>query len=326
MGDAVAQNFLVQSFLLDRSLFVVYGESNSGKTYFVLDLALAIAAGIAWRGLRVQKGLVVYVAGEGAVSVRNRVAAFQKSRSEVGTGIPFAVIGSAVNLLDVSEVSVLIATMKRAESECGEKASLVVLDTLARSMLGGDENSAQDIGIAVAAADRIRLETGAAVCFVHHSGKDASKGARGSNALRCAVDTEIVVEGLNGTRTATVTKQRDLVCGQSFAFNLSPVDIGRDHEGQRITACVISHVDLPSAKERTKKSPKGRNQQLLLAAIREFARSQNSPIISTLDLRDIARAQGLNDRRRFSEAREVLERDGWIAPCVGGYRLQGDEL
>jgi RecA-family ATPase len=91
---------------------------------------------------------------------------------------------------------------------------LVIIDTFARAIPGGNENDALDVGIAVAGADRIRAETGAAVGFVHHAGKDPTKGARSSSALRAATDTEIKIEGITGTRTATVTKQRDLESGR----------------------------------------------------------------------------------------------------------------
>ena len=52
-----------------------------------------------------------------------------------------------------------------------EEPKLIIFDTLARCMVGGDENSPLDMGRAVAAADRVRVETGAAVLLVHHPTK-----------------------------------------------------------------------------------------------------------------------------------------------------------
>ena len=60
--------------------------------------------------------------------------------------------------------------------------------------------------------DLLRNISGGHLMIVHHSGKDTSRGARGSSALRGACDTEIeleVDEG-SGIRTALSTKQRDL--------------------------------------------------------------------------------------------------------------------
>src|SRR5262249_53339238 len=77
------QAHLVKNLILAGSLFVVFGESNSGKTFWLLDLCLAIAAGIPWRGRQTLRGLVIYVAGEGAASVKARTAAYRLAHPEI---------------------------------------------------------------------------------------------------------------------------------------------------------------------------------------------------------------------------------------------------
>ncbi|MCA1646651.1 MAG: helicase RepA family protein [Chloroflexi bacterium] len=47
-------------------------------------------------------------------------------------------------------------------------------DTLARGMVGVDENSAQDMGLFIQTADRIRQATGATVVVLHHHGKSGA--------------------------------------------------------------------------------------------------------------------------------------------------------
>jgi RecA-family ATPase len=164
------QHQLVKGLLVAGSLFVVYGESNSGKTFFLLDLGLTIAAGLAWRGRRTRRGLVIYVAGEGSASVRARVAAWRVAHPEISANLPFAIVPQAVDFLSGPSIDQLILTIRAAESECGESAVLIIVDTFARAIPGGNENDALDVGIAVAGADRVRTETGAAVGFVHHAG------------------------------------------------------------------------------------------------------------------------------------------------------------
>ena len=61
---------------------------------------------------------------------------------------------------------------------------MLVIDTLARAMAGSDENSASDVSLVVAKCEAITMAAGAAILLVHHSGKDTSKGARGSTALK----------------------------------------------------------------------------------------------------------------------------------------------
>lgn len=295
---------LVKGVLHVGSFFVVFGESNSGKTFWILDLALAIAAGSPWRGLRTRRGLVIYVAGEGAASVRTRVAAYRKSHPEVAGGLPFAIVPCAVDFLSAEAVAGLIATIQAAESESGEKVGLVIVDTLARAMPGGDENTSQDMGGAVASADRIRAETGAALGFVHHAGKDPTRGARGSSSLRAATDTEILIEGVSGPRTATVSKQRDMESGQRMTFELLPVEVGTDLEdGTPVTSCVVRHIETEPASSPAVREFRGKAQRQYLAALR--ARSQTEPerIWSLLDLRQVGREAGMSK----STARSVVD-------------------
>ena len=321
LQGAVHQAQIVKGLILAGSLFVVFGESNSGKTFWILDLALAIAAGTPWRGLRTRRGLVVYVAGEGAASVRTRVAAYRASRPEVSGGLPFAIVPFAIDFLNAEAVGTLIATIAAAESECGEKAVLVVVDTLARAMPGGDENATQDMGGAVASADRIRIETGAAVGFIHHAGKDPTRGARGSSSLRAATDTEILIEGQSGPRVATVSKQRDLESGQRMSFELVPVEIGTDPEdGTAITSCVVRHVEAEFVSTPAAREFRGKSQRQYLAALR--ARSQTEPdrIWTLMDLRQVGREAGMSKGTARSVVDAVVATP-YMQTCAFGYRF-----
>jgi hypothetical protein len=321
LNEVRRHDHLVKGLLLAGSLLVIYGESNSGKTFFMLDLALSVCRGGLWRGHRTQRGLVLYIPLEGATSVRNRVAAYRLANPDVHGGIPFAIIPQAVDFLDTEAVGALIDTIRAAEAECGDKVVLVCIDTFARAVAGGDENTAKDVGLAVKCADRIRNETGACVAFVHHAGKDATKGARGSSALRAAVDTEILVEGQNGQRVATVTKQRDLESGQRMPFELLPVDIATDpDDGTPIRSCVVKHLDAEQVPTAVFAQMRGKAQRQLLAALRERAAATPDGIYTLADLRQIGKDIGLmKSTARY--AVDVLASSPYMQPSVGGYRF-----
>lgn len=319
LHDYVPAEQIVKGLLLAGSLFVVYGESNSGKTFFVLDLALAIAAGYPWRGRRTKRGLVIYVAGEGAASVRARVAAYRAQHPEAAGGLPFAIVPQAVNFLEADSVATLVATIKAAESESGEKAALIIVDTFARALPGADENSAQDVGQAVAWADLIRTETGAAVGFVHHAGKDPTKGARGSSALRAATDTEILIEGLAGPRTATVTKQRDLETGDAMPFELVAVQIGTDPEdGQPVTSCTVRHLDASATAAAPVVALRGKAQRQLLLILRNKEREKPGRIWTLTELRTLAREAGMVKQTAWS-AVDGLAASPYLRSIGSGY-------
>jgi hypothetical protein len=309
----------IRNVLPDGGAAVVMGAANSGKTFVVLDLVLHIAAGQPWRGIRTRRGLVVYVASEGGHGFRNRLAA-AKQRYPWAKGAPFLAIFDAVNLLN-GDADAIVAAVKSAEAEAGEPAAVVVLDTLARVMAGGDENSGQDMGKVVVAMDAIRAQTGAAVILVHHVGKDATKGARGHSSLRGAVDTEILVEGASGVRTATITKQRDAEVGQTFGFELVPVDLGRDDDGEPVTSCVVEVRDAPAAPRR---GLSGKNLMALWAGVLEWQRTATTPVVTRKDLRAIAKAQGMKGENRLTEVITGLERHGHLTQSVGGWKVNAN--
>jgi hypothetical protein len=322
------QIHLVKNLLVAGSLFVIYGESSTGKTFLVLDLALSVAAGLPWRGRRTRAGLVLYIAGEGAESVRARVRAWRLTHPEQAD-LPFAIIPHAVDFLDSQSIDRLILIIRQAEQQCGQKLALLIGDTFARSMPSGDENSAQDVGKAVAAADRIRIETGACVAFVHHAGKDPTKGARGSSALRAACDTEILVEGLSGDRTATDTKQRDLMCGQKMPFALDSLQIDVDpDDGGPVMSCTVRHIDAQASQGVP--IARGANQAKALTALTEWARAHpDDTVIPGADIQALLKAQ-FNSRPRRHEVLDYLTRLGILTRTSdylgSGYTIDRDQL
>jgi hypothetical protein len=236
---------IVEGVLTAGSMSMFYGESNSGKSYLAIHLAISVSQGLPWLGRRTAKGAVLYVAAEGAWSIRLRLAAHRKHYGrEIGH---FGLIPSALSLVDPSgDVDELIALIHCKAAELGDSIALIVIDTVARVMGGGDENTAQDMGRLVQAGDRIRTTTGAHLLYIHHAGKDASRGARGHSSLRAALDTEIEVIGDEATKlhTAKVTKQRDLPSkGDQLAARFVSVELGQDQWDNPITACAVVEAE-----------------------------------------------------------------------------------
>jgi len=91
------------------------------------------------------------------------------------------------------------------------KPQLVILDTLARSAVGLNENDAKDMGLMISFLDAIKVKLRTAVLVVHHTGKEEGRGMRGSNALEGAVDAAFQVTRNKGLRAVSVrcTRQKD---------------------------------------------------------------------------------------------------------------------
>jgi hypothetical protein len=248
-------NPLIEGLLDEGAFSVVYGDSGSGKTFVALDLAFHVACGTAWNGKQVAQGLVVYIAAEGGRRIKTRLAAL-KAHFKPNAEPLLALVRYPIDLRsNDANLQELVALVRTAERHVGEKCLWVVVDTLSRAIAGGDENSSIDMGRVVAAADRIRAETGAHFTFVHHTRKDALRGARGHSLLRAATDTEIETTA----NLLTVTKQRDLEGGLAVRFGLVDQAIGRDHEGRLASSAIVAWDTCETAAVRAPKSEKQPN-------------------------------------------------------------------
>ncbi|MEY6431687.1 AAA family ATPase [Thioalkalicoccus limnaeus] len=248
----VSDPALIRGFCKPGAMLICYGESNSGKSFHVLDRDLCLAAGRPWYGRETAGGFVLYVAAEGTRSIETRVAAYRDTYLRDAGAIPFAILPAAIDLRQSkADTRPLIAFVRRIEDERGIKCVKVTVDTLARAMQGGNENASEDMGAVIGHADQIRAEIDCAFEFVHHAGKDTARGARGWSGLRAATDTEIEVVARDGLHTATVTKQRDYgKDGEMFSYRLRVIELGIDPYGHPVTTCVPEWADTPDRSDR----------------------------------------------------------------------------
>lgn len=219
--------WLVDTLFTRHGFSVMYGPPGCGKTFVALDVALCVASGRSFHDMEVSHGSVLYIAGEGVGGIGNRVNAWVNNR---GGGVsddelPFYVLPTAVNFGMQGDVEKLLTTIDQLEEKAG-RFSLVVIDTVARALLGADENSAADMGKFVKSCDLVKEHCGCAVIAIHHSGKDSSKGMRGSSALMGAVDTSIRVKKSGDVVTLNMDKQKDAEPVEDVYFQMNSVEVG----------------------------------------------------------------------------------------------------
>lgn len=310
--------WLVKGLLPQADLAVLYGDPGSGKSFLALDIALAIGRGVEWRGKRVQQGRVVYVACEGLGGLLNRVRAYAQAHNVVEGELPIRLVADAPNLLHPGDAGAL-----KQQIELGGGADLVIIDTLARAIPGGNENSSEEMGAALARCQWIHEQTGALVLLVHHSGKDASKGARGWSGLRGAVATELEVNRADDARSVKVTKQKDGEDGEELTFRLETVVVGFDEDGEEITSCVVREGG-PRPVMSTRR--RGKHQHTLLTVL-DTLLARDPAGVHVNDLRDAFIAQtpfagGKRDERerRFGEALDKLKEN--LEVVVDGTRVR----
>ena len=215
--------WLVAGLIPEQSLVVPYGPPKSFKSFLMMSVGLHIAAGLEWFGHTVQQGAVVYVMGEGIGGMKVRVRAML-TRYGMAPGVPFFIVRRAVNFRDPAEVKALEAAIRDRIGDMPLR--LLVIDTLARAMPGADENSAQEVGAVIAAADHLKDVFSCTVALVHHEGKDSGRGARGTSALRGAWDAAYQIVSRGKRMILTVIDQKEAEAGQVLRFVMEEVAVG----------------------------------------------------------------------------------------------------
>lgn len=265
-GDEIFDDELVEGVVGRDAMVVLYGDSNSGKTFAAIDMCASICRGTPWLGRSTDKGLVVYLASESPSSVCMRLRAYHRYYK---VRVPnLVIVKSPINLFDSNaDILAVQVLVKHLESEHGTKAVLIVGDTLARLAAGANENSGEDMGMVVKNIDAIRAALRVSMALIHHTGKDAAKGMRGWSGLRAATDTEIEVTAneSTGSRALEITKQRDLPTkGQRLGFRLENVILGANRWGTLRGSCVVVPTDAPP------KTARGKRVGEIAGAIIEF--------------------------------------------------------
>lgn len=253
LADLPPLTWLADGILTAGGLASLYGAPGSGKSFLATDLVLSVAAGIPWLGREVLQGGAIYFAAEGTAGLPQRVAAWLLAHPEADVRAA-RIVTESVNLMSDEDVAHVRRAGDALEDETGRPLRLVVVDTLARSMAGGDENSTPDMNAVLERAARVQRETGALVLLVHHTKKD-SDTERGSTTLRGAVDTLILAKEVDGSRQLLCEKQKD---GPEFApipFSLTATSV----------SCVVTLDSQPADARPQGLTPHMRNALLTLA-------------------------------------------------------------
>jgi putative DNA primase/helicase len=328
-GDQLSNEYeapdeLVEGLMTIGSSVVVYGDSNSGKTFWALSVATAIATGTDCYGRKTDSGLVVYLASEAPASIRSRMQAIKKHhgcdlKNLAMVPVPMNFYNGDQDAHDVIELVRAIEQIK------GQRVRLIIGDTLARMSAGANENSGEDMGPVMARFDQVATATGAALMIIHHNGKDAAKGARGWSGIRAHIDTEIEVTEKEGTRSVTVTKQRELPGkGEVIYFKLEVVEMGETKFGGTATTCVaVSDDESANTKPHKKPTKHDENNRTFERAWWSSGAEERDglPYISRSALRDLLIKDGMSERTAKNKT-EASRPDGIIAQLLNSGTIE----
>lgn len=291
--------YLIKGLLQRRSYAELFGQPGAGKTFVALDAAYHVAANRSWMGRKVHSGAVLYLAYEGIGGMVKRAQALRQKYGD--EDVPLFIAGADFNLREQAGRQILGGIM----AELPEKPVLVVVDTFARALCGGDENSAQDVGAFNAAIAALIENTGACVMIIHHSGKNKNAGARGSSALQGAIDTELEVD----ENQIVARKQRDVEAGEPIGFKLEPMIVGLDEDGDELTSCTVAPDEVKAGPKMGRLTGNNKRGFDVLCELRPT----NDPI-TDVEWKEACKAF-LGDRsvaQRFHDIKRNLRTKGYI--------------
>ena len=259
----------IRDVLPETGVASIYGPSASGKSFLSLDMLAHVAGGFEWFGQTVRQAPCVYIALEGGGGLPQRIKAWSAKNGAFPD--PFRLIITSLDIRRADDTGELIKTIR----DSGMAGGVVCIDTLAQSAPGMEENASGDMGKVIEACQLIQGELGGLVLVVHHTGKDATKGARGHSSFYAALDAAVCVSSTNSgsdwtTESSNGGKSKD-GGGITRPFRLEVVELGDDDEGEPITSCVVAPSDVSDSK-RGPKLPTGGNQKIIWDALGQLFR------------------------------------------------------
>lgn len=247
-ADIKPPEYVIDEILERDVVVVVFGDSDTYKTFVVLGWGLHVAAGIPWHGRPVRRGSVFYIKGEGHSGFGRRVQAW-RLMSRVQASIPFYASERAGELVDPESLEAIIASIRATVSDAGDTPELIVIDTLDANFGPGDESKTADMRLFVAAASRLREAFGCAVVVVHHVGHGDKERERGAYNLRGGVDGRILImrdpQAPDARRCLLkFLKTKDGPTPEALALDLAPVELGiADAQGRPVSSLIVERVE-----------------------------------------------------------------------------------
>lgn len=209
--DIPQVTWIIKEFIPNNGLIILYGSPGCGKTFIVLDICLHIINKKKWFNNEVMKdGIIIYLIGEGINGIKGRLDSWSDYYNIKSENCIYFIPINSFNIWEDENINKLKSTISKLKIISNKNVSMIIVDTLARASTGLDENSSRDMGKFLKNFEKVKDIFQCSILFIHHKGKDESKGMRGSSSLLGAVDTCIDIKKLeNNKLLIKIDKQKD---------------------------------------------------------------------------------------------------------------------
>lgn len=282
--------WIVEGLIAESDLVALVGAPGAGKSALVAHLAARVTTGGEFLGRRVLGPAdVFYVAAERAGLVMRRLNAESADAERV---IMTALSPTPSELLELADEVQSISPDPK----------LMVIDTLARCLVGLDENSSRDMGTAMRGIDQFRARFPTAATVLVHHVTSSTNAMRGSTALLGAVDSELVVSNERSRRYLQVRKANDGPEGIRLPFQIAGDEVGTVHP-----------ASMPDADRPSQREPDGlnRNDKRLLDLIPPGT-NDRSEIMAKADAAGLIGRDADAKSERFRKRLKALRERGEI--------------
>ena len=277
----IVYDWLIKHLVERNGVLIVAGESQAGKSFFVMDMGMKIARGLEYGNRKTRQGLVIHMASEDGRGTELRAEGYRKANGiSPDEDVPYLVMDPhakgalGFSLMSDESVDKFIAECLEWKAYYGG-LELVIIDTVSAGAEGLDENSSAEVTKMLTRVNRIRDMTGATVCLVHHMNAAATR-IRGSSALVANVanvievrpmmtipkrkdDKPEIIKDSDGRpmRRAILTKNKNGLNDVKWTFVLQEVVVGLDQDGEQQTTCICAKASRQrdEPEERHKMSP-----------------------------------------------------------------------
>jgi len=288
-------DWVIKNLIGYNKLTSIFGDPGSGKSFYCIDMALSIANNLNFYGNKVKRNKVLYVAAEGASTIKLRAIAWSKNK-KIKNSNNFNIITKPLSFSDADTTNKFINKIK------DNPPDIIFIDTLARTFGAGDESSTKDMNNYIYNLDKIRYSTNSAIVIIHHTGHSEKHRARGSIALNGALDFEYRVEKNDDIIRITDTKQKDAKSGSllgTFRIETFNTDILDEDEECILSASLIQ----VNENEFTIKPPTGINQKKIY---QYFLKNKNKKIFTKEEMYEDIKDQ-FKRKKMFNDAFNSLE-------------------
>jgi hypothetical protein len=246
--------WVVKHFIAFNTTIIAAGLWGSGKTAVYLDIALHIAHGLPWRGRKVEKGVVLYLALENPHDVQSRIRAWCRRNDGVRFEESFVLYRGNCSLFDAQNKSTkderrIIKLANSTAERLNVPVAMIVIDTVSQAILPGSDR--EHGSLFVKSMQRIADATGANVTALHHPTK-AGDQVRGDGAFQGNTDGVVLLsrDVRTGLGTIQASPQKFRVGDPrkaKFGYRLEPVSVGEDADGEDREIIVAVEAATPSS-------------------------------------------------------------------------------